>query len=90
MEDIRIEATERTPEIDFNFDQGVFSIKKESYPEDVTEFYGPVIEQLNSWIEAQKGSDIVFNFELIYFNSSTAKCSWTCLTCWMRQLRTTL
>lgn len=73
MENIKIEATERTPEIDFNFEKGVFSLKKESYPEDVTEFYGPVMEQLKTWMEAQNGSDIVFNFELIYFNSSTAK-----------------
>lgn len=73
MDDIKIAATERTPEIDFDFVAGVFSIKNESYPEDVTEFYGPVIEQFRVWLEDQSGSDITFNFELIYFNSSTAK-----------------
>ena len=73
MENIKIEATERTPEIDFNFNEGVFSIKNESYPEDVAEFYGPVIDPLKAWLDSQEGSDIVFNFELIYFNSSSAK-----------------
>jgi len=73
MDSIRIEATERTPEIDFNFEKGTFSIKNESYPENVTEFYGPVIEPHKTWLYNQEGADIVFNFELIYFNSSSAK-----------------
>ena len=73
MDDIKIAATERTPEIDFDFGAGVFSIKNESYPEDVTEFYGPVIEKFKAWLEDKRGAAITFNFELIYFNSSTAK-----------------
>jgi SiaC family regulatory phosphoprotein len=73
MENIKLAATERTPEIDFDFGGGVLAIKNESYPEDVTEFYGPIIDQLRSWIETQSGAEITFNFELIYFNSSTAK-----------------
>lgn len=73
MDNIRIEATERTPEVDFNFEKGEFCLKNESYPEDVTEFYGSVMGKLKSWLNAQDGTDIVFNFELIYFNSSSAK-----------------
>lgn len=73
MENIKIESTERTPEIDFNFENGVFSIKDESFPEDVAEFYGPVVSRLKSWLDNQTGTSITFNFELIYFNSSTAK-----------------
>lgn len=73
MENIKLAATERTPEIDFDFAAGVFSLQNESYPEDVNQFYGPVVEQFRSWTESQKGAQITFNFELIYFNSSTAK-----------------
>ncbi len=73
MENIKIAATDRTPEIDFNFEKAVFSIRKESYPEDITAFYGSVIKNLKNWLENQEGTDIVFNFELIYFNSSSAK-----------------
>jgi hypothetical protein len=73
MDNIKIEATERTPEIDFKFDTRKFAIKNESYPEDVTEFYGPVMDQFKAWIANQNGTDIIFDFELIYFNSSTAK-----------------
>lgn len=73
MESIRIEPTERTPEIVFDYEKKTFSIKKESYPEDVTEFYGDLIKAFNGWLEKQRESEIVFNFEMIYFNSSTAK-----------------
>jgi len=73
MENIKIEATERSPEIDFDFSADVFAIKGESYPEDVTAFYGDVISKLESHLGALDGGSVEFNFELIYFNSSTAK-----------------
>jgi len=73
MEKIRIEATDRSPEIDFDFEAGVFSIRGESYPEDVASFFGPVIDRLDSHLNDLSGGSIRFDFELIYFNSSSAK-----------------
>ncbi|MBT6096209.1 MAG: DUF1987 domain-containing protein [Rhodospirillaceae bacterium] len=73
MENIKIKATDRSPEIDFDFAANVFTIRGESYPEDVTAFYGEVIDNLETHLEGLDGGSIVFNFELIYFNSSTAK-----------------
>lgn len=73
MDNILIEATERSPAIDFNFGNNVFSISGESYPEDVSEFFGEIIKTFNSYLTSLEGSEITFNFELIYFNSSTAK-----------------
>ncbi|MDV7339619.1 DUF1987 domain-containing protein [Terasakiella sp. A23] len=73
MENIKLASTERSPEVDFDFEKNVFFLRGESYPEDVNEFYGPVMEKLESHFEAQSGQDITFTFELIYFNSSTAK-----------------
>ena len=48
-------------------------LKGESYPEDITAFYGPVIGQLSEHLDSVDGVEIQFNFELIYFNSSSAK-----------------
>ena len=73
MENIRIEATDRSPHIDFDFDKNVFVVKGESYPEDVAAFYGPVLDALEQHLEEIDGAEIRFDFELIYFNSSTAK-----------------
>ena len=73
MENVRIEATKRAPEIDLNFDTNNFLLKGESYPEDVATFYGPIIIQLREHLSSLDGAKVSFDFELIYFNSSTAK-----------------
>lgn len=73
MDNIKISATERSPEIDFNFETNTFSIKGESYPEDVTDFFGNALKSLESHLEGAEGVTIKFTFELIYFNSSSAK-----------------
>jgi len=73
MDNIRIEATERTPEVDFSFEDNIFSLRGEAYPEDVNEFFGPLIDQLEEHFASLDSAEVSFNFELIYFNSSTAK-----------------
>ncbi len=73
MDNIKINATDRSPEVDFDFGRNAFAVRGESYPEDVTAFYGPILENLEAHLTCQKDADIKFNLELIYFNSSTAK-----------------
>jgi hypothetical protein len=73
MSKITIEATERSPAIDFDFEANAFLIKGESYPEDVTAFYGPLMDRLEPHLRSLEGSSVSFVFDLIYFNSSTAK-----------------
>ncbi len=73
MDNISIPAGERSPEIAFDFEANTFIIRGESYPEDVNAFYGPVMEQFEAHLGALEGSSLQFTFELIYFNSSTAK-----------------
>jgi hypothetical protein len=73
MENINIEAQERSPAINFNFSENVFFLSGESYPEDISELYGPVMQALKEHLGSQEGAEITFNFELIYFNSSSAK-----------------
>ena len=73
MDPLIIEKTERSPEIHFDFDNNQYTIRGESYPEDVNEFYGPVMEKLEAHFEQLKAASVNFTFELIYFNSSSAK-----------------
>jgi len=73
MDNILIAATERTPAVDFNFGTNTFSLKGESYPEDVTDFYGTALKTLEGYLEELDGGEVHFTFELIYFNSSSAK-----------------
>ncbi len=44
-----------------------------SYPEDVTEFYGPVFIALDNYLNTIGKTSCRFDFELIYLNSSSAK-----------------
>lgn len=73
METIKINATERSPEVDFDFKAGHFVLRGESYPEDVTAFFGPLIEKFEAYLEDGERGEVRFDFELVYFNSSTAK-----------------
>lgn len=73
MNNIKIEATERSPELDFNFETSTFSLQGESYPEDVTVFYGAALKSLEAYLKEIDGGTVNFTFELIYFNSSSAK-----------------
>ena len=73
MENIKIEASDRSPEVDFDFDKNVYALRGESYPEDVTAFFGPVIGKLEERLGSLKGTEVQFDFELVYFNSSSAK-----------------
>lgn len=73
MQKLWLEATERTPEIAFDFAANTYAIRGESYPEDVSALYGPVLEQLEAHLTTVDTGTVEFNFELIYFNSSSAK-----------------
>ncbi len=48
-------------------------MKGESYPEDIAAFYGEIIGSLEEHLSGLQGETVQFTFELIYFNSSTAK-----------------
>jgi len=66
------EAGESTPAIQFDPDEGKLVICGESYPEDTFDFYNPLMEALQAFLDT---SPEVFHVEveLVYFNSSTSK-----------------
>ena len=65
MSNLKIAATDRSPEVDFNFDNHRLRLKGESYPEDVATFYGPVFEALNNYLLRLRDGACSFQFELI-------------------------
>jgi hypothetical protein len=73
MEKIIREATERTPSVIFDFENGVFSFKGESYPEDASAFFGPLHKAMDEFLDGPFEKTIVFDVEFEYFNSSSAK-----------------
>lgn len=73
MDTVQIAGTDRTPSVLFDFDNNHFSLTGESYPEDVSAFYGTMLGQLTEHLDCLQDADICFEFQFIYFNSSTAK-----------------
>jgi hypothetical protein len=69
---LNIAATDRTPEILLSSQPAKLSIKGESYPEDVSAFYGQVIQAVNTLVETPAGPFDV-EIQLIYINSSSIK-----------------
>ncbi|MGM0497821.1 MAG: DUF1987 domain-containing protein [Bacteroidota bacterium] len=82
MEELKIEATEKSPRVLFDPNNQKFELEGNSRPEDVRDFYFPIIEKLKKYFEniLEKGNfeyyqdnPVKFVFKLEYFNSSSAK-----------------
>ena len=72
MEIIRYEATGLKPGINLDVENQKFIIFGKSCPENVTEFYKPVID----WLEEYKENALqktVFEFNLEYYNTASSK-----------------
>jgi len=82
MQKLIIKPESRIPSIMFSPDENVFYIRGTSSPEDVRKLYYPVIGWINKFIEEileggfktfNHGNPLRFQFDLLYFNSASAK-----------------
>ena len=72
MQDLQLSATERTPEIKFSTREKTLFITGESYPEDVSSFYGELIQICDS-LSGSALDSLNVTVSLIYMNSSSVK-----------------
>ena len=72
VDSLKIEPTEDTPLIDFNTETGVFKISGRALPEDALEFFRPVEEWLNTYVEDPKEATTV-EMRVDYFNSASTR-----------------
>ena len=73
VENIYIPAQERTPEVDFRFQENQLALRGEAYPEDAASFFGPLLKSLAVYCESIQEQHLKVEFQLIYFNTSSAK-----------------
>jgi len=73
MNNLEISKTKTTPEINFKNSTNELTIKGESYPENTSEFYAPVFEWLENYLDEITNQPVIVNIELVYFNSSSSK-----------------
>ncbi len=73
MERVTRDPTERSPFVDFDFPNGLLTMRGESYPENAAAFFGPLLEALRTFLDRLSGARVKVTLEMAYFNSSTAK-----------------
>lgn len=73
MNNISVEGTDRTPKVEFDFASNRFLIGGYSYPENVQEFFWPLMNPLHKHLESLDGANVEFEFSFQYFHSSSAQ-----------------
>lgn len=80
MKKLNIDATLKSPKVIFDPENFLYEMEGNSRPENVRDFYYPIIDTLKEYFEEQYNKENInqnksfkFNFKLDYFNSSSAK-----------------
>lgn len=73
MKPFHIEPTDDTPRVHLDPEAGNFEFIGNSYPENSSKFYTPILEWLKDFVAKQKGKEVVASFNFDYFNTSSAK-----------------
>lgn len=72
MNVIKIKGTEDTPTITLDADNELYEISGRSLPEDVAQFFDPVLQWLDEYAANPKAKT-EFIFKLTYFNTASSK-----------------
>jgi hypothetical protein len=72
MDNLKIEGTKKTPNINFDSSSGVLSIMGRSVPEDTYEFFQPIMQWIDTY-SLTPGNETLVKIQLDYFNTSSSK-----------------
>ncbi|MFT4526038.1 MAG: hypothetical protein ACI85F_002201 [Bacteroidia bacterium] len=72
MDALKISHTEDTPQVNFDPANTVYEITGKALPEDAVEFFGPIHEWIESFLETKPG-DFHLTINLTYLNSSATR-----------------
>lgn len=77
MQAFQVEATDDSPKVVLDNQSNLFLLEGESRPQHTFKFYQPVIEWLEAYknerLKNEKDKEMVFQVNLSYFNSTSAK-----------------
>ncbi len=74
MNKLEVEATPKTPYLMFDPKNKTIIIKGRSIPENSVQFYTPVLNALDQWIQEKTKDKVTVSVQLEYFNTSSSKC----------------
>jgi hypothetical protein len=72
MDVISIKGTQETPEVLLDSSKGVFELSGKSLPEDVKEFYNPILKWFDEYSKSPNKQTIV-KIKMDYFNTASSK-----------------
>ncbi|MCK5846716.1 MAG: DUF1987 domain-containing protein [Bacteroidales bacterium] len=72
MDNLIIDGTRQTPEINFDSETGILKLEGRSIPENTFEFFTPVLNWLDEYANSAPGKTIA-KINLEYFNTSSSK-----------------
>jgi len=73
MENLHIEATKYTPQIDLDAESGLMRFTGKSYPENTFDFYQPTMKWIKDFFEQKINTKSRLEMDIVYFNSSSSK-----------------
>ncbi len=74
MNNLYIEETRESPQIDFNSQTNILKIKGVSYSENSIAFYKPVFKWLEDYINSLTNEKVAVEFNISYLNTSSTRC----------------
>lgn len=72
MDVISIKGTQETPEVLLDSSKGIFELSGKSLPEDVKEFYNPILKWFDEYSKSPNKQTIV-KIKMDYFNTASSK-----------------
>ncbi|MCG8570849.1 MAG: DUF1987 domain-containing protein [Spirochaetes bacterium] len=72
MDNLYIEPTRSSPEVNFDDQQCILSINGKSYPENAAKFYEPVLSWIKSYIN-ELNQELTIEIYISYLNTSSSK-----------------
>lgn len=74
MERLSIAATDSTLLVDFDPESASLVLRGESYPENATKFFSPLLQWLEDYFSClDTGAAVTVDMDIVYFNSSSSK-----------------
>jgi hypothetical protein len=73
VETISLKATDRSPEVEFDFTANNYALRGMCFMEDASGFFQPLMGPFEQHIEELSDAEVRFDFALSYFNSSSAR-----------------
>lgn len=73
MQHIEIEPTYKSPRVIFNPKEAKFMIAGKSVLENVQEFYSPLLNWMDEFLEKSPANEVEFTFDIEYYNLASTK-----------------